>query len=60
MRKNLVFKAAMLSIMISASLYFGINAYGSQQKIRDGNSLSTWEVRNSFSLSDFGRAFRSF
>lgn len=60
MRKNLVFKAAMLSMILTTSLYFGINAYGSQQKIQDDNSLSTWEGRTSFSLSDFGRAFRSF
>ncbi|AFY73514.1 hypothetical protein Syn7502_01445 [Synechococcus sp. PCC 7502] len=60
MHRNLVFNVVMLLMITSTSMYFGINAYGSQQNVRDDNSLSTWEGRNSFSLSDLGRALSSF
>jgi hypothetical protein len=50
----------MLSMIISISLYAGINAYGSQNNIQDDNSYSTWEGITAFSLSDLGRALSSF
>jgi hypothetical protein len=60
MYKKLLIKAAMLSMIISISLYAGINAYGSQNNIQDDNSYSTWEGITAFSLSDLGRALSSF